>query len=92
MMEKIPCQDCLMIPICRFKNYWKLFADCILIRQYSNKKHNMIHIQNILKPMTWTMEVNKKQGTVTSIVMAKENEYITAKYTELDDSIEDSNK
>ena len=88
----IPCEDCLMIPICRFKNYWKLFADCIFIRKYSDKKHNMIHIQKILKPVNWAIEVKKKQGTLISIILTKENKYITAKYTELDESIEDSNK
>ncbi len=33
-MIKCPCEDCICIPVCKYKSFYKLFRDCIYLRIY----------------------------------------------------------
>lgn len=72
---KIPCKSCLLVPICRNKEYTPLMDDCSLICNllYSHKmsdvryrkeqwEENLKELERILQPTLWeikTMDFTK---------------------------------
>jgi hypothetical protein len=58
---KCPCEGCICIPICKHKNYLKLFGDCIYLRIYEpfygqlekRDYKRMKQIQTNIKPTQW---------------------------------------
>jgi hypothetical protein len=71
-MEKCPCEDCLIIPICRLKEYSRMMK-CDIIYKYlynkyptepahqnrNNKFHKrIITVKEIVNPYRWTVETN----------------------------------
>ena len=61
--EPCPCGQCILIPICRHKEYYTIFEQCILISEYiPNHQHrhirNMIRIRKVFKlfnPDKWSV-------------------------------------
>ena len=65
-----PCKNCICLPVCKYKKYYKLFTDCSLIEEYisdynsalkRNKKH-VYQLQKIMKPTRWSF-INKEGWT-----------------------------
>ena len=65
----LPCQDCLMIPMCRHKEYWHMLETCELIYRCLYKirplnpdnrtiifNERIRDFEHILKPTTWALE------------------------------------
>ena len=63
---KIPCENCLLVPRCRHKEYSLLFNECKLIvsvmythgfadSRYRNHawERNVIYLEKILRPTKW---------------------------------------
>jgi len=64
--EKCPCEECILIPICRHKPYFQLLDECSLLKPmyerpacvlnesspYTNQKKILI---KHLNPTTWTI-------------------------------------
>ena len=76
---KIPCKDCICIPMCRHKNYNKLMIDCttlfellyveakgvIKLNGNSNEfEEAILKVQEYIQPITWSTTNN---GLVTHI-------------------------
>lgn len=67
-----PCQDCLIIPVCRHKKLHNLISDCSFVRNlfYDNWNHtkfweDITYVENILKPTQWS---------ISSTIMSKDIE------------------
>jgi len=64
MQHKCPCEECICIPVCKHKSFYKLFQDCIYLRIYEptyliREQRGLRSIQaihNILKSTAWTYE------------------------------------
>lgn len=59
---KIPCHDCLMLGLCRHKQYFNLFEQCSLLTDYQPKyfspyKHErrstVLELVELFKPTAW---------------------------------------
>lgn len=66
-LAKIPCKECLLIPLCRHKPYLKLFEQCDLIAKIIDS-HDIVgrkrckpvfKLQEILKPTKWIFRRDK---------------------------------
>jgi len=63
-MVKCPCENCICIPVCKYKSFYKLFRDCIYLRIYEpayliREQRGLKRIQgihNILKSTAWNYE------------------------------------
>ena len=63
-MVKCPCENCICVPICKHKTFYKLFYDCIYLRIYEpgylireeRCLERIYGIQNILKSTVWIYE------------------------------------
>ncbi len=61
-MNSCPCNECMCIPICRYKSWTNLMVNCSLIYKYSITFNNglpfyyRIIIRNILKPTQWGVD------------------------------------
>jgi len=60
---KCPCENCLVMPLCRHKFYDEL-KECKHVRKYlylgnfqklNYHKVNIIYLEQILKPTTWSV-------------------------------------
>jgi hypothetical protein len=59
---KIPCIECISLPICRHKEYYPMFDQCSLISDYIPNNESIERrsptrvkqLEQILKPTTWT--------------------------------------
>lgn len=60
----VPCKDCMLIPICRNKNFDVLVTDCSTLHAYTKVSMNdctedqRVRIENVertLSPNTWGM-------------------------------------
>jgi hypothetical protein len=57
----IPCEGCLIIPICRHKSYFKLMDDCPVLHRYLYRetlngqgfKIKLINLSTKLNPTEW---------------------------------------
>jgi len=66
MEDKIPCIDCICIPICKFRSFTSLNRQCILIRKFFKElewqiprhSYRFLHIHEIHK----TYEIKKESG------------------------------
>ena len=62
MQYKCPCEECICIPVCKHKSFYKLFQDCIYIRIYepaylNREQRDLRRIQaiyNTLKSTAWS--------------------------------------
>ena len=64
-----PCEDCLCVPICRHKGYFKLMNDCSLINKYTSSYDNK-HLRvadKILQSTQW--RINKKNNVVLILTL-----------------------
>lgn len=52
---KLPCKNCLKLPICRYKNYTKLVTDCMDVWMYINPSDKQSN--KVTSP--WTLRVNE---------------------------------
>lgn len=68
----IPCKNCLLIPACKFKPYYKLLQECDLIYKYSRSNPDKndhkcsqssrimdIDIEKVLHPTRWRIPNTK---------------------------------
>lgn len=61
MQYRCPCEDCICIPVCKHKSFYKLFRDCIYLRIYepayaATNQNNILRLQtinNTLKSEAW---------------------------------------
>ena len=65
---KIPCKDCILIPICRHKTFAMLMMECQLVKEYDDKHIqrsgnnyfvSVREIQDILNPTQWKYKKRK---------------------------------
>jgi hypothetical protein len=75
MNQKIPCEECLLVPICRYKDYRELVRNCLLIFDLlyfdrlldstcrtSDFRNKVLGIEQTVKPTRWFI---KRNGTGT---------------------------
>ncbi|MHA1972861.1 MAG: hypothetical protein ACTSW1_07705 [Candidatus Hodarchaeales archaeon] len=71
-MSKIPCEECLCVPICRFKEYRQLLKECVIIQKIlynspiidvscrSEGYHSeVLKVYEALSPTTWALDQTK---------------------------------
>jgi len=46
--QECPCKECILIPICRHREYYDLFEHCILVVNYI-PNHRQRHIRNMIR-------------------------------------------
>lgn len=60
---KIPCKDCLLVPICRHKLYMRLFGECKLIGKYipyfdfagEERDGKVEELEKTINPTAWSL-------------------------------------
>ena len=86
----IPCQDCLLVPICRHKQYPELLDSCVLIRDYilygvpgsiPLHRHRVIELLFTLKSQRWSI---KRMHKDTGFTLCGGNDY---RFVERDEHI-----
>lgn len=67
--KKCPCEECLIIPICRHKYYVSLFRQCSILTEYERSYtsvlgwdfNRILAIENALKPTKWESHIREDE-------------------------------
>ena len=83
----IPCEDCILIPVCRHKTYDFLFIDChkLFDKLYSTRVLDMNYrethykqlikeVQKTLKPSRWKLEYFSAKNDVVMVRGCKDED------------------
>ena len=59
-----PCENCICLPVCRYKDAYDLFGECSLLREFIPEhnlefKKRIQYLQEILKPTHWIFKNEK---------------------------------
>ena len=62
-MKKCPCIDCICLPVCRNKPYYKMLADCdtLRVRLYNNNG-------KVRYPMSTNMTVENRKPIFSTLI------------------------
>jgi len=77
--NKCPCEDCICIPVCKQKSFYKLFRDCIYLRIYEpayavtnrNDISRLQAINDILKSEAWNYVFSSSKSNYSDHVVIK---------------------
>ena len=70
-MEIIPCEDCLLIPICRHKSFPTLLIECQILKEFDDKHMerdqqdyfiSITAIEEALTPTAWEYRNSKNRN------------------------------
>ena len=78
-----PCKNCICLPICKHKEYYILFTDCSLLREYilnplivvNKHKEHTSQLYKILNPTHWTFENGEGIVCIFKIKRIKNEQY-----------------
>jgi len=83
----IPCEDCILIPVCRHKSYDHLFIDCdtlfdklyytrVLDMNYreTHYKELIKEVEETLKPSLWRLEHFTQKNDVVMVRRCKDED------------------
>jgi hypothetical protein len=73
-----PCKDCMLIPICRNKEFGQFIYDCSLVEQLWKDSRYwedlMINVEFILKPTHWRVnKITTSSGINTVKILSRIN-------------------
>ena len=59
-----PCENCVCLPVCRHKEYYNLFKNCSLIKEYipdyniiyKRNKEYVYKLDEIMNPTRWSLK------------------------------------
>ena len=84
MEQKCPCENCICVAICHFKEYGELIDNCSLVSKYLIEPRDMSHrpidrlkkVKKIIKPTLWNFEIriDKYIGEKYSWIFNEEKE------------------
>jgi len=71
-----PCIECICLPICRCKDYNKLFGECVLVCVYEpfyssvelRNRSNIYDLQAILKPTEWKYVLDRQYSVFPLVI------------------------
>lgn len=74
-----PCINCICLPICRYKPFYRLFKECSLVLSYETEfrlvaKRNMwrmLTIVNTLNPIEWDYVIQPQLHKTIPMVVLK---------------------
>lgn len=82
--SKCPCINCICVPVCRHKDYYKLRQECELAMDYTQHKDMNIHryccrvLEVVLKPTIW--QLGKSIGEEGYHIKTKDVEQFNDKF------------
>ena len=73
-MIKCPCENCICIPVCKHKSFYKLFQDCIYLRIYE-PFYNIREQRDVTRLQAINDTLKSEEWECTS--MSSESKYVS---------------